>query len=144
MNAKTTIRLCLTKIKQNTITPLNLLSSSTADSCTRDSISEVDFCLLKSRDLGWHFGALSWQSTCTFILQNRHFNPWRVCPMITSYNVIHPFKSTTRNVPLKICEQTSQGVIFLYVYSWKMWASGSVLGISLVFPEPFFLKTIFD
>lgn len=58
----------------------NLLSSSVMVSGTLVSISLVDFCLLSSLAFVWHLGAFSWQSTCTFILQMRHFKPCRVCP----------------------------------------------------------------
>lgn len=43
------------------------------------------------------------------------------------------------SLPLNTWEQTSHGVIFLYVYSWKLWASGSPLSNSLVAAAPFFL-----
>lgn len=45
------------------------------------SISDVDFCLLRSRDLELHLEvALSWQSKWTFILHSLHLSPCRVCP----------------------------------------------------------------
>lgn len=51
------------------------LSSSGRTSLTRVSISDVDFCLRRSRDFGWQRPTFSWQSTWTFSLHTRHLRP---------------------------------------------------------------------
>lgn len=43
-------------------------------------------------------------------------------------------------LPRRTCEQTSHGVIFLYVYSWKLWASESPPPRIASLVAPFLLK----
>ena len=54
------------------------LSSSVSNG--RDSSSEAERCLRKSRLLGWHLGTWSWQSGWMFMRHNLHFMPCLVCP----------------------------------------------------------------
>lgn len=63
----------------NGVKSVYLLSSSTS---ARLSISDVLFWRRSSFCLGWHFCIWATQSTCTFSLQMRQRNPWRVCPAV--------------------------------------------------------------